>query len=73
MYKAKGGICFDLDVAQFTQPESKPVQRNAVQSNYNTGAGRKGKKVNTKEEILKRRQMAKNYDKMARAKVFSGF
>jgi hypothetical protein len=35
--------------------------------------GKKTKKANSKEEILKRRQMAKNYDREARAKVFGGY
>lgn len=69
IHKARGGICFDLDINQFTQHDTKP----AVQPKLNAYASRKPKKANTKEEILKRRQMAKNYDKEARARVFAGY
>lgn len=67
IHKSKGGICFDLDINQFTQFEVKPASKQPVQPI------RRNKKANTKEEILKRRQIAKNYDKQARARVFGGY
>ena len=42
IHKAKGGICFDLDINQFTQYEAKPSQPKT------TLATRKPKKLNSK-------------------------
>lgn len=67
IHKSRGGICFDLDVNQFTQIQTKPVNKHAAQPI------RRNKKTNTKEQILKRRQNAKNYDRQARARVFGGY
>ena len=65
VYKSKGGICFEFNINEFAGPSKqlekpKPVVKKAT-------------KVNKKEEILKRRQMAKNYDKFARMKVFGNY
>lgn len=43
IHKSKGGICFDLDINQFTQFETKPAPKQPVQPI------RRNKKTNTKE------------------------
>lgn len=43
IHKSKGGICFDLDVNQFTQIQTKPSNKHAAQPI------RRNKKTNTKE------------------------
>lgn len=67
LLKTKGGVSFALNVQEFNQPEPTR-QKSKTQLE-----GRKKKKLSSKEEILKRRQLAKNYDKQARIKLFHGF
>lgn len=43
IHKSKGGICFDLDINQFTQFEAKPASKQPAQP------VRRNKKTNTKE------------------------
>ena len=49
IYKAKGGICFDLDVNQFTQVNHHDDIKTAAYNLNKNIMARKNKKVNTKE------------------------
>lgn len=66
VFKNKGGVCFDIDIKQFTAPVLVKEEKVPVQP-----VGSKKKKVDKRVELLKRRETAKAYDRMARRAVFS--
>lgn len=64
-YKNKGGVCFDIDVKQFTAPVAPTKEERPMTTQ------RKQKPVDKRVQLLKRRQAAKAYDRVARRAVFS--
>lgn len=66
VFKNKGGVCFDVDVKQFTAPVPIKEERVPV-----VPVGGKKKKVDKRVELLQRREAAKAYDRKARRAVFS--
>ena len=75
MIATNGGVCFSVDVKQFSQNASTVVGDSGnnyrqAKRGYNNNVNQKKKKTNEREEILKRREMAKVYSKQARFRLF---
>lgn len=64
-YKNKGGVCFDIDVKEFAHSGPPPKEERV--------RPKKTQKVDKRSELLKRREAAKVYDKMARRALFSAY
>ena len=64
VHQNKGGVCFDIDVKQFTAPVAAKYQEKPL-------VQKKKKKEDVRMEVIRRREAAKAYDRLARRALFS--